>query len=181
MIFKTLIEEHRLIKAALDSAQRSKDMLENDEYPDVQFFNELIVFAKNFVDKFHHFKEEYIMFGLLAQKKGGLLDAEIGALRFQHERNRFFMSEIKTSLPGYIEKEEIAITHLLENLASYISVLRRHIVIEEKIYFPIVEKDFNEEDNNMLKKQFENELSDKTEIIKQNQTLVKEMESLLTK
>lgn len=40
-----------------------------------------VKFLHNFADKFHHFKEEYLMFGLLAEKKGGRFDGPIGALR----------------------------------------------------------------------------------------------------
>jgi hemerythrin-like domain-containing protein len=49
---------------------------------------ELYAFARDFTDRFHHFKEKekYLLFGLLAQKMDGAIDAEIGLLRGEHER-----------------------------------------------------------------------------------------------
>ena len=180
MTTKILIEEHNLIKAMLGSAQKSKALIEQDLFPDQQFFFDMIEFADKFVDRYHHFKEEYIMFGLLAQKKEGALDSEIGALRFQHERCRKFISEIESSIAGYLEKDEIAVTHLLENLSSYISVLQRHIYKEETTYFPIVESEFSDDEKDMLKKQFNKEISRHKDFFKKNQELVNRMEALLS-
>lgn len=180
MITKTLFEEHNLIRHMLETAQKAKDLIEADKYPDQQFFFKMIEFADKFVDRYHHFKEEYIMFGLLAQKKEGTLDSEIGALRFQHERCKKFISEIESSLSGYQRKEEIAVTHLLENLSSYISVLRRHIYKEESRYFPIVDSEFSEDEKDMLRKQFNKEISKQEDFLKKHRKLVEAMEQLLS-
>jgi hemerythrin-like domain-containing protein len=81
-----LTREHVLILQMLTQLSRAREKLEIKEQPPVEFFKKAILFSQNFADRFHHFKEEFLMFGLLAQKKEGVLDAEIGALWFQHER-----------------------------------------------------------------------------------------------
>lgn len=151
---KPLIKEHALILKALDAMSFAKHQIENGKYPPKAFFELAVVFSRDFSDTFHHFKEEFLMFGMLAQKKEGDLDLEIGALRQQHEKCRGFISGIEASLKGYAEKDELAVTALLENLAPYISLLRRHIHQENHVFFPMVEESLTEEENTYLLDQF---------------------------
>lgn len=152
---KILKAEHLLILEALDSFVAARSRLESREFIVTNYFEKVIEFSKNFSDKFHHFKEEFLLFGLLAQKKNGDLDLEMGALRYQHERNRFFLKNIEQSLEGYDLNNEIVATTLLENLTSYISILRRHIHIEDHLLFNLADQALNEEENRSLLKQFE--------------------------
>jgi len=90
------------------------------------------------------------MFSFLAQKKQGALDLEIGSLRHQHENGRKFLTNIEKSINGYGMKNEVAVTSLLENIASFTSVLRRHIFREDHLFFPMVEKDLSKNEKQML-------------------------------
>ena len=86
---KILANEHQTIRKVLDSLVSGRTFIENGRPPEKLFIETASSFSQNFSDKFHHFKEEFLMFGVLAQKKQGMLDFEIGALRFQHERWRY--------------------------------------------------------------------------------------------
>jgi len=152
-----LTKEHVLILQMLEQLSCAREKLEKKELPPVAFFKKAIVFSQNFADRFHHFKEEFLMFGLLANKKEGVLDADIGALRYQHERCRLAMAAIDRSLIGYAKDDEMAITTLLENIAAYISLLTRHIYIEDHVFFPMIEKILSEEEQQSLLSQFQNE------------------------
>ena len=176
-----LANEHRLILKALDTFTLAKKRLENGEYPEGVFFKKAVEFSKTFSDKFHHFKEEFLLFGLLAQKKDGALDLEMGALRYQHERNRFFLKNIEQSIDGYDLHNEIATTTILENLASYSSILRRHIYKEDHIFFKLADQELNQEEQESLLEQFEFE--DKKaggqRIYEHNRGLVLEMQRII--
>jgi len=152
-----LKKEHGLIRQALDIFTFAREELETGERPPREFFEKAVDFSRTFADRFHHFKEEYLMFGLLAEKKEGFYDGEIGALRYQHERGRKCVNEIENSIEGYSQHDAIATTMLLENLASYISLLKLHIFIEDQIFFRMVEKDLSEEEDRMLLEQFRHE------------------------
>ena len=121
------------------------------------FFENAVVFAREYADRFHHFKEEFLMFGLLAQKQAGRLDAEIGALRHQHERCRQAMAAIERALPGYGAGEEIAATAVVVELAAYVALLRRHIHLEDEVFFPLVEQVLDREDDRTLMAHIEEE------------------------
>lgn len=96
-----LTREHNLILRALDVLSRARIHIERNQRPPEAFFDTALLFLREFADQFHHFKEEYLMFGLLALKKGDAFDGPIGSLRFQHERCRAFIEGISNSLPGY--------------------------------------------------------------------------------
>ncbi len=73
---KILAKEHEVILEMLDNLAAARDMLEKRNRPPKEFFEKAIVFARDFTDSFHHFKEEYLLFSLLAQKKEGAFDGE---------------------------------------------------------------------------------------------------------
>jgi hemerythrin-like domain-containing protein len=97
------------------------------------------------------------MFGLLALKKEGAFDGPIGALRYQHDRCRKCINEMSRSLNGYADGDDIATTSLLENLASYVSLLRRHIHEEDYTFFQMAVKELSKEEEEILVKQFKKE------------------------
>ena len=152
-----LSREHILIHQMLAQMINAREKLERHQFPPELFFEKAVQFSKNFADGFHHFKEEFLLFGLLAYKKNGALDTDIGALRYQHERCRYFIQEIEKALKGYSQKDEIATTILLENLAAYIALLTRHIYIEDHVFFPIIEPALSKQEAESMLDQFYNE------------------------
>ena len=177
---KILIHEHALIRQFLDILTIAADKLGKEEPMPKEFFEKAVKFARSFTDKFHHFKEEHVMFTQLAQKKEGELDAQIGSLRYQHERGRNFISEISNAIDRYPIGNEILATILLENLSAYIALLRLHIHKEDHIFFPMVENEFSVSDLRSLLELFEEE-NHKTggKTLEESQKLVQEMAELL--
>lgn len=173
--------EHGLIRQYLDNLTFAVEKLERGERPPKEFFEEAVQFARSFVDKYHHFKEEHIMFGQLAQKKGGEFDGPIEALRHQHERGRNHIAEIAASIEGFAEGREIKMTSMLENLAAYVSLLRQHIHREDHVFYPMVEQELAGSDDDILAEAFEEE-SQKAgaDLLEQNRELVLAMGTRLT-
>lgn len=180
-ITQTLKDEHVLILKGLEFLRIARDKIESNQHPSKLFFQKAVPFFRNYADKYHHYKEEFLMFGFLAQKKEGQLDLEIGSLRHQHERGRQFLTRLEKSINGYEMKNEIAITSLLENLASFISVLRRHIFREDHLFFPMVEHELSLDEKTFLLTQFdfEEKKLNSNNPIEDNLELLKEMEKLI--
>jgi hemerythrin-like domain-containing protein len=154
---RVLTLEHGLILKQLENLAAARRGLERGQRPPPAFFEKAVVFAREYADRFHHFKEEFLMFGLLAQKQAGELDTEIGALRHQHERCRLAMTAIERALPGYRAGDEIAATVVVVELAGYVALLRRHIHLEDDVFFPLAEKALSEEDDGYLMENFAEE------------------------
>lgn len=152
-----LMNEHGLIRNYLDNLTRAVTKLENGERPPRAFFEKAVLFSREFADKFHHFKEEHLMFVRLATKKRGDVDAQIEALRYQHERGRQLVSQIEESLEGYGKGDSYKTSVLIESVAAYVSLLRQHIHTEDHIFYPMVRKELSEEEIDDLLAEFDRE------------------------
>jgi hemerythrin-like domain-containing protein len=149
-----LVQEHDLIRKYLENLSLAVSRLEAGQALPREFFEKVVEFARLFTDRYHHFKEEHVMFALLARKKGGVLDAQMDALRYQHERGRNFIVEISEALDGYTQGRVIPASRLLENLAAFLSLLRQHIHREDHIFYPMVEQEISEEEHGLLLEEF---------------------------
>ncbi|GAB4330507.1 MAG: hypothetical protein Kow0099_01100 [Candidatus Abyssubacteria bacterium] len=174
-----LAGEHSLIRQALDNFSLAVEKLETGERPPERFFEGAVEFARMFADKYHHFKEEYLMFGMLAQKKSGDLDSQIDSLKHQHERSRNLVTEIANSIAGYARGDEVHATMLIENLAAYTSLLRHHIHREDHVFYPMVEKELSKAEQEALMKEFKKEEEKQRKTFEESKKLVREMGSLL--
>lgn len=152
-----LTKEHQLILSVLTLLHQSREKLETGRFVSGAFFKSAMIFCSGFADQFHHFKEEFLLFGLLSHKKQGALDSAMGALRYQHDQCRQCIVGINRALEGYEKKDEMATTFLLESLAIYVSLLRRHIFQEDVIFFPMAEKALSSQEKTALHEQFEKE------------------------
>ena len=177
-----LIKEHGRILQGLEYLSMARHALEKNLHPPKEFFETAVLFFREYADKFHHYKEEFLMFSFLARKKEGSIDLEMGSLRYQHELNRGCIAKIEKSLNGYDMENEIAVTTLLVNLSSFISILRRHIYREDYLFFPMAEAELSESEKKLLLQQFKQEeetVGGKKAIVR-NQTLLQEMSALIS-
>ncbi len=152
---ETLRNEHGLIRQFLDNLALAVAKLEDGEQPPREFFDKAVLFARTFADSFHHIKEEHVMFVRLAQKNNGAIDGQIESLRHQHDRGRNYISAIAEALDGYAEGKPIQISDVLENAAAYISLLRNHIHKEEHVFFPMVDKELSDQEQDELRAEFD--------------------------
>lgn len=154
-----LLEEHQLIYQALENVVRAIEMIESGKKVSLFFFEKWDQFYRSFILNHHHFKEEYVLFRELAQKQNGAIDAQVDALRYQHDRGRDIMNQVNGSLPGYIKDDPNDTILLLENLAAYVSLIRHHIHREEQVYYPMIVNLFSESEKKGLAEamQVENE------------------------
>mgnify|MGYP000339061785 CR=1 FL=1 len=68
-VLDTLKKEHLLVRRYLDNIEVALDLMHKGGEVPEQFFNLAVDFSRNFMDKYHHFKEEYVIFLKLAEKK----------------------------------------------------------------------------------------------------------------
>jgi hemerythrin-like domain-containing protein len=145
-----LVAEHVLIKRYLETLNLAVQKMERGDRLPREFFEGATEFARDYADRFHHYKEEHEMFGLLAQKAGGEFDGPIEVLRQQHESGRAYISTIRSSLEGYEAGDSIKESAILESLAAFRSLLNQHIHREDGVFFPMARQQLSEDDNRLL-------------------------------
>ena len=156
-VIDTLTEEHHLVRRFLDNIEVALDLISKGEEIPERFFDLTVEFSKKFMDKYHHFKEEYIIFLKLAEKKGGKIDPQIVSLRDQHERGRFLLRNIKQSVPGYLRKDEIATAAIQEHLGHFHLLQKQHLNRENHVFIPMARKAFTQEELKEFELEFERE------------------------
>ena len=150
-----LKDDHKLIRRYLDNLYIAHDFLVEREVVPTSVFKKTLDFSKNFMNKYHHYREEYVLFLKLAEKKGGSIDPQIVSLRDQHERSRNLISQIKEALKGYEKSDEVAVSRLTENLGYFVSLERQHVNRENHVFYPMAQKEFSLEDWAEFDKEFQ--------------------------
>ncbi len=149
-----LVHEHDVILAFLDHMSTAATGIVDGQGPPREFFEKALDFCRIFADKHHHWKEEYVMFGLLAQKHDGAIDGELERHRNQHEQCRDLIQKISESLKGYSRELDSATKTVHRNVSEYVKTLRSHIRSENEILFPMVEEVLSEEEGESLLAEF---------------------------
>ncbi len=151
---ETLTNEHGLIRQYLDNLALAAEKIEIGQRPSRAFFSKALEFAREFADRFHHFKEEHVLFVRIAQKRQGEIDPQLDALRYQHERGRELVAAVSRSLDGYEAHDGVKTSDLLESMAAYVALLRQHIHTEDHVFYPMARKLLSAEEIDALTREF---------------------------
>lgn len=154
-VLDTLKKEHRLVRRYIDIMEVVYDLLKEGKEVPKDVFGHFLEFSKTFLDTYHHFKEEYVLFLKLAEKKGGAIDPQIMSLRDQHESGRKFINKIKKSITGYIDKDESATATLYENLGYFNLLQKQHLARENHVFYPMARDTFSDEEMKQFEEEFE--------------------------
>jgi hemerythrin-like domain-containing protein len=109
-------------------------------------------FLKTFADRCHHGKEEDILFPELKKNPQNL--PLLNQLLGEHMSGRDLIRGMGESLPNYLPGSAHAV-HIAVNMDAYISLLARHINLENGKLFSLVEKEFPQKMMDDLAERFE--------------------------
>ena len=143
-----LSDEHKNILKVIDSVLKKCDEIEIGKEIDKEFFVRAIDFIKNYADKFHHNKEEDILF--LELNKEGVLDHcnPIGQMLHEHDLGRGFVKGLSEA----VEKGENVET--VKNARGYCELLQEHIFKEDNILYPMADTALSKETQKSIAEKF---------------------------
>lgn len=149
-----LTAEHELIKLYIAHIAAAATEMKRGKRPPAEFFEQVVILAKQFVDTYHHDKEERQMFTLLAQKHAGAFDDRLEAISYQHERGREYVANILGAIDGYRAGQSGTAHLIIENLEAFASMLTEHIRREDDEFFPIVKRTLTDDEAEQLLVEF---------------------------
>ena len=126
---KRLVEEHLLIKRLLALIPRITENLELESPGSRELVLGVVDFIRNFADKYHHAKEEDILFKYFDDN----LDI-IKAMHQDHDTGRGHVRAI-VEATGTRDAETVG-----EHLAAYRELLTEHIKKEDEILYPWMDR-----------------------------------------
>jgi hemerythrin-like domain-containing protein len=126
---KKLVDEHTVIKRLLAIIPALLDSLDLETESGRQTVIDSVDFIRSYADKYHHAKEEDILFGYFDENQD-----IIKTMRLDHETGR---AHVRAILLALDENDKAAIA---EHLKGYRELLTEHIGKEDGILFPWMDR-----------------------------------------
>jgi hemerythrin-like domain-containing protein len=139
-VTEVMMEEHRLILRMADLLEARADLLEGGRLRRWAFFLEAVDFIRNYADRFHHAKEEDILFRELVRNGMPAENSPVAAMRLAHEQGRALVRGMEEAAQRAIGGEPSAASALVENARGYVAFIRDHIEKEDTILYPLAER-----------------------------------------
>ncbi len=138
---KTLSEEHQNILKVIDALEKEANELQRGKELDKTFLRKAVDFIKNYADKFHHMKEEDILFKELCadSNKENMRCNPVHQMLHEHDLGR---EHVKGIVEGLEESDK---EKVIEHLWGYCSLLKEHIFKEDNILYPMADQVLSEE------------------------------------
>ncbi len=131
-----LISEHRLILHAVSVLKKEQQKIAASGKVDPNFIIAAVDFFRTYADRYHHGKEEGIMFNALYKRK--LSEADAAMLReliLEHAAARRAVTILEKQKTSYVDGQADALSGILESLNTLIELYPAHIEKEDKHFF----------------------------------------------
>jgi len=129
-----LLDEHKNILKVINALLAECADLELSGKINSVFFRQAIDFIRNYADKFHHAKEEDILFVELNKNHKRLPCNPIEQMLHEHTLGRQLVKGLEDGL-GKNNKEDI-----IKNARGYADLLKEHIMKEDNILYPMADE-----------------------------------------
>lgn len=135
-----LKNEHQLIQRALIVSQAMISVMTNKKSfveSDVRVLLDIIV---NYADKFHHKKEEDVLFHWMEERGFPVEGGPIQCMLHEHDLGRSFIQKAAVALnhPDLAMNEKTEA--VFQNLKDFVHLLEQHIYKEDHILYPMAER-----------------------------------------
>jgi hemerythrin-like domain-containing protein len=139
-VTRKLVDEHRLILRMLAVLERQADLTAGGSWPGYGFYLQAVDFIRNYADRFHHAKEEDILFEALVANGMPRQNSPVAAMLMEHDLGRAFVKGMESAATAALGGETGQNTVIAENARGYLNLLREHIGREDDILYPLAER-----------------------------------------
>ena len=136
-ILDSLRDDHRNLNKLLDVLDQQIAVFERGESPDYEAVTQILDYAHDYADRYHHPKEDLIYARLRdrkPEKAGAMHDLAADHAELADQTRRF--AELMRAIA---EGREMSRVRVLEIAKSYLAAHRRHLEMEEAWVFPDAE------------------------------------------
>ncbi len=139
-ITTALVNEHLLILRMIALLERNAPRTTDGTYANWQFYLDGVDFIRTFADRFHHAKEEDVLFEALVVNGMPRENSPIAAMLMEHDQGRAFVKGMEAAVLAAMDGETGCGAIIAENALAYAALLREHIEKEDDILYPLAER-----------------------------------------
>ena len=149
-ITRVMVDEHKLILRMITLVEKNTASMEQGAFRNWQFYLDAVDFIRNYADRFHHAKEEDVLFKALVANGMPAKQSPIEAMLMEHDQGRAFVRNMEEAAQKALNGESGQIPVIAENAKGYAELLRGHIDKEDTILYPLAERVLPEEGRDTL-------------------------------
>lgn len=136
-IISDLRREHRYLTRLFSVLEEQMAIFNNGESPDYDLVSQIVEFLLDFPSRCHHPKED-VLFRILADTTPSLPPG-LTDLSLEHEELAKLSSRFSDMLGSVLDEASVSREAVMKELENYTSYQRRHMQMEETIFFPALE------------------------------------------
>jgi len=139
-ITHALVEEHKLILRVLALLEKNAPRTAEGTYTNYRFYLDAVDFIRNYADRFHHAKEEDVLFEALVANGMPRENSPVAAMLMEHDKGRAFVAAMEQGARDALAGNPGSNLIIAENAGNYLELLREHIAKEDDILYPLAER-----------------------------------------
>ena len=139
-ITQALVDEHRLILRMIALLEKNAPLTAEGKYRNWQFYLDGIDFIRQYADRFHHAKEEDVLFKALVDNGMPKDNSPVAAMLMEHDQGRGFVRAMDTAVQEAQAGSSDSWQIIADNALRYAALLRDHISKEDEILYPLAER-----------------------------------------
>ena len=139
-VTRVMMDEHQLILRMIALVERNTALLEQGAFRDWQFFLDAVDFIRNYADRFHHAKEEDVLFVALVDNGMPAKQSPIEAMQIEHEQGRAHVRALELAARQALAGDDGKAGAIIAHARGYARLLRGHIDKEDHILYPLAER-----------------------------------------
>jgi len=158
-----LVNEHKNIKRMLSVVKEVSYQIYEHKAVELDDFDLMIDFIRNYADKHHHEKEENILFDEMGKHLGeAIVDGPLLAMFSEHDLGRMYVSNLEEAVTAVKNGNDRKNIDIITNARAYADLLDRHIDKEDNTIYVFGENNLSEDslmfvENEMTKVELEAE------------------------
>jgi len=175
-VTKVMVDEHKLILRMIALVENNTKLLEQGKFRNWQFYLDAVDFIRNYADRFHHAKEEDVLFVELIKNGMPEKNSPIEAMHMEHDQGRAHVRAVEEAAQKALDGEPGQATIIAEHAKGYAELLRGHIQKEDDILYPLAERTLPEEVRNGMLQSYKEAEAQTPDLEKHYQAMVEEYE-----
>ncbi len=149
-----LVKEHDSILAMIEVMNAVCRKISAGEKVDPGHLKQIVDFIRSYADRFHHAKEEDLLFKSLEKTGIPAEGGPIGVMLQEHETGRAFVGNMADAIDACQQRDSGSAERFAENARGYGELLTQHIEKENTVLYPMADMHLSPEEQDRLLREF---------------------------